>query len=53
MSSAEVTALQEEILKLAQERLLEEEDLAWGEILIVLCECRPERIGSQKVRHLS
>jgi hypothetical protein len=53
MSSAEVTQLQEKILKLAQERLLENEDLSFGEILIVLCGCRPERIGSQKVRHLS
>jgi hypothetical protein len=53
MSSAEVTALQEKILILARERLLEEEDLFLGEILVVLWGCKPAGIGSQKVRHLS
>ncbi len=51
--ASKLTNLHKDILKLAYDRLLEKEDLSFGEILLALYGCRPERIGLHRVRKLS
>ena len=51
--SQELTEIHKGILRLAHERLLEKEDLSFGEILVALYGCRPERIGLRQVQNLS
>jgi hypothetical protein len=48
----ELTGIQKGILRLAHERLLANEDLSFGEILVDLYGCRPEYIGLRRVQKL-
>lgn len=48
-----LTEIHKGILRLAHERLLEKEDLSFGEILVALYGCRPEKIGLHRVHKLS
>ena len=48
-----LTEIHKGILRLAHERLLEKEDLSFGEILVALYGCRPEKIGLHRVKKLS
>jgi hypothetical protein len=52
LSTQGLSELQEKILRLAYERLLEKEDLSYGEIVVTLFGCKPERIGRRLVRKL-
>jgi hypothetical protein len=53
LSTKDPSELQKKILRLAYERLLEREDLSYGEIAVTLFACKPERIGPRLVRKLA
>ena len=48
-----ITDLQKNILRLAHERFLDQEDLSLGEILITLYGCMPARMGHVWVQNFS